>query len=124
MANDSFNELNQRLIAMQQAAMGASNKPGFLFGVIPLEANVGAGLSTTVCGIGTRPILQFPGTGRPGSLADKFLQAVQAAGDDIRQRAQQAGVIYSGNVLNDNVTSGLIPATPRGARDGGGQELA
>ena len=107
-----------------QARSGGNNRPGFLFGVIPLEANVGAGLSTTVCGIGTRPILQFTVTGRSGGLADKFFQAVQAAGDDIRQRAQQAGIMYSGNVLNDNVTSGLIPATLRGARDGGGQELA
>jgi hypothetical protein len=113
-----FAAIEQFMQREVQARSGGNGKPAFLFGLIPLEANCGAGFSMQTCGIGTKPIVQFGGTGRAGGLADKFLQAVQAAGDDIRQRAQQAGPQNVNLASLGNLSSGI----PRG--DDGGREIS
>ena len=46
------------------------------------------------------------GSGKSGGLADKFLQAVMSIPDDLRGRAQQAGVMYSGDLPSGPLPSG------------------
>ena len=124
MANDPmFAAIEQFMQREAQARSCGSGKPAYFCGFIPVEWNSSGVFALQTCGIGSKPIVQFGGTGRAGGLGDKLMQAFQAAGDEIRQRAKEAGVMYSGNVLNENATSGLIPVALRGARDSGGQEL-
>jgi hypothetical protein len=125
MASDPMMAAIQQFMQREaEARSGGNGKPAYFCGFIPVEWNSSGVFALQTCGIGKNPICQFPGTGKPGGLADKFLQACVAAGDDIRQRAKEAGVMYSGNVLNENATSGLVPVALRGARDGGGHEIS
>ncbi len=82
---------------MQATAQAMGGKPGFI-GPFPLTWDVTGGMKMESCGLATKPIVQFGGTGKAGGLADKFLQAVQRSVDECRQAAQGAGVMYAGDV--------------------------
>lgn len=95
-------DLAQQLLQMQAliSSSASNGKPAFLFGVIPLDINVGGGLSATSMSPLAKniPALFAGSGGKSGGLADKFLQAIQSIPDELRKRAQDAGVMYSGDM--------------------------
>ena len=115
-------DINQILLQQQAAGMNRGGKPAFLFGVIPLECNVGGGMSMqSAAPLGKNIATLFQGTGKAGGLGDKFLQAFQGAAEDFRKCAQNANVMYSGNVTNGTPDSGLGRAIGGGM---GGNDIA
>jgi hypothetical protein len=100
MANDSFNELNQRMLAIQSAAQGNGAPKPFL-GILP-DANCGAGLSVQTCGIGQNPMVRFGGTGNPNGLLSKFTKALGFNSQDLiadfQKCAGRASENYAGPI--------------------------
>lgn len=104
----------------QLAQMSQSSGNKFACGWLPLgDVNAFAGLGLANCApFGKNIPALFAGTGKPGCLGDKFLQAVMQASDQVKQCAQQAGVMYAGEVTRgSSVSSGL-------GSSGGGMDLA
>lgn len=86
-------------MAREAAAMG--NKPGYLFGVIPLDWNASAPFAMQSCSPVAKNIPSLmPGSGKAGGLGDKFLQACMGVSEDLKKVASSAGVMYSGEVTN------------------------
>lgn len=103
---------------MQQAANQAmGGRPGFL-GPFPMTWDATGGFKMESCGIGSKPIVQFGGTGKSGGVADKFLQAVQRSVDECRQAAQSAGVMYAGEQASAPSRANI------GHGGGGGRDLS
>ena len=93
------------------------DKPGFL-GPFPLTWGGNSGLGLAAAAPFGKPIPGlFKGTGKEGGLGDKFLKAMMAASDEIRQMAGQAGIMYDGPMPNGASVS------PNIAASGGGMEL-
>lgn len=89
MADDIF----QR-IAQMQAMQGGANAPGRLMTMLP-DVQIQS-LSLQPLGFGKNIPSLLQGRGKPGGLGDKFLQAIMAVPDELRQKAAEAGVIHSG----------------------------
>lgn len=115
-------DLNQQLLQMQSLINSSSGngKPAFLFGVIPLDINVGGGLSATTMSpfMKNIPTLFSGSGGKSGGIADKFLQAIMSIPDDLKKRAQDAGVMYSGDLPSAGGGGGGSFAANIGPRGG------
>ncbi len=112
MADDVLQRMAQQQQAMSQAMGG---KPGFI-GPFPLTWDATGGMKMESCGIGSKMIVQFGGTGKAGGMADKFLQAIQRSVDEVRQCGQQAGVMYSGDLPNGSLVgkANIAPSNSNG----------
>lgn len=101
---DGGPDIQQQLLAMQSLinSSASNGKPSFLFGVIPLDWQAGGSLSMQSLSPFAKNVPTiFNGTGgKPGGIAAKFLEAIQSIPEDLRKRAQEAGVMYAGNITN------------------------
>ncbi len=99
MADGSAPDITQQLLQMQSMINSSQGggKRAFLFGVIPLDWEANAPFAMqSLSPIAKNIPAAFGGTGKSGGLADKFLQAIASIPEDLRKRASEAGVMYSG----------------------------
>ena len=97
---------NQSLIAASQSG----GKRAYLFGIIPMDMETAGGLGMQSCSPFAKNVpTLFQGTGKQNSIADKILQAFASIPEDLRKRASEAGVMYSGDL-----PSGSLPGSAGG----------
>ena len=104
MSNDAF---QQMIRAQQAAASGGSNKPAYLFGVIPLNMEVGNSLGLQGCApLGKQIPALFSGSQKAANSA--FLRAIQSIPEQLKECAANAGVMYAGDITHgSSLSSGM-----------------
>ena len=104
MANDSFNELNQRMLAIQSAAQG-NGAPKPVLGILP-DANCGAGLSVQAMGGFDKPIMmRLSNPRKPNLIANVLGLSPDKLIEGFRQAAQGASANYTGPITHGGVPS-------------------
>ena len=99
-------DITQQLLAMQSLinSSGGGGKRAYLFGLIPLDMDVtGPFAMQSAAPLSKSIAAMFSGTGKSGGIGDKILQALASIPEDLRKRAQEAGVMYSGDMPNGSV---------------------
>ena len=119
----------QQLLAMQSLinSSASNGKPAYLFGIFPMDINVGNALSaTTMSPFGKTIPTLFSGTGgKPGGIGAKFLDAIASIPEDLRKRAQEANVMYSGDLPSGSIfSSGSGFASNVGGSRGGDFDMS
>jgi hypothetical protein len=87
-----------QMMAAEQEARG--NKPGFLFGIFPMDWNIQTFSIQSVFAFMSNPVVKqaFINVGKTGGLGDKFFAAVQKAAEQIRQQAQNVNMANLGDL--------------------------
>lgn len=86
------------MMAAEQEARG--NKPGFLFGIFPMDWSIQTFSIQSVFAFMSNPVVKqaFINVGKTGGLGDKFFAAVQKAAEQIRQQAQNVNMANLGDL--------------------------
>ncbi len=120
-------DIQQQLLAMQSLINSSqgNGKPAYLFGILPLDINVGNSLSSTVMSPFSKmiPTLFNGSGGKPGGIAARFLDAIAAIPEDLRKRAEEAHVMYEGDLPTGTPVSGGAYASNAGSGRGSDFEL-
>ena len=120
-------DITQQLLQMQSLinASQGNGKPAFLFGWIPLDANVGGPFAMQSLSPMTKniPTLFNGSGGKQGGLASKFLEAIQSIPEDLKKRSAEAGVMYAGDLPSGSILNGGGGGFTSAPRMGGDMEI-